>query len=193
MATTWIKPIHKAKGRSVVATLADRLGYADNPDKTNSYEYVKSYSCDYITAANDFTLTKQLYEQQTGFGERNGDILAYHVRQSFKPGEITPEKALEVGYALMEKFTKGRHQFVVAVHTDKQHIHCHCIFSAVNMDCNGKFRNPIRSAKIVRQISDFLCAERGLSIVENPKPSRGSYKDWQDKKSRKPTAINCKI
>jgi hypothetical protein len=182
MATTWIKPIHKAKGRSVSATLADRLGYADNPDKTNSYEYVKSYGCDYYTAANEFALTKELYEQQTGRGGRNGDILAYHVRQSFKPGEITPEMALEVGYALMEKFTRNRHQFVVSVHTDKKHIHCHCIFSAVNMDCSGKFRNPIRSMKIVRQISDFLCAERGLSIVENPKPSRGSYRDWQDKK-----------
>ena len=89
---------------------------------------------------------------------------------------------MEVGYALMEKFTHGKHQFVVAVHTDKQHIHCHCIFNAVNMDCSGKCRNPMRSMKIVRQISDFLCAERGLSIVENPKPSQGSYRDWQDKK-----------
>jgi hypothetical protein len=182
MATTWIKPIHKAKGRSVVATLSDRLGYAADSDKSNCYEFVKSYGCDYYTAANDFNLTKELYEQQTGRGGRNGDILAYHVRQSFKPGEVTPAMALEVGYALMEKFTHKRHQFVVAVHVDKQHIHCHCIFSAVNMDCSGKFRNPMRSMKIVRQISDFLCAERGLSIVENPKPSRGSYRDWQDKK-----------
>ena len=182
MATTWIKPIHKAKGRSVAATLADSIGYADNPGKTNSYEYVKSFGCDYYTAANEFALTKELYEQQTGRGGRNGDILAYHVRVSFKPGEIAPAMALEVGYTLMEKFTHNRHQYVVAVHTDKQHIHCHCIFSAVNMDCSGKFRNPIRSMKIVRQISDFLCAERGLSIVENPKPSRGSYRDWQDKK-----------
>ena len=182
MATTWIKPIHKAKGRTVAATLAERIGYADNPDKTNSYEFVKSYGCDYYTAANEWELSKSLYEQKTGRGGRNGDIIAYHVRQSFKPGEITPEKALEVGYALMEKFTHSRHQFVVAVHTDKQHIHCHCLFNAVNMGCDRKFRNPIRSMKIVRQISDFLCAERGLSIVENPKPSRGSYRDWQDKK-----------
>jgi hypothetical protein len=180
MATTWIKPIHKAKGRSVAATLADRIGYADNPDKNNEHEYVKSYGCDYYTAANEFALTKELYEQQTGRGGQSGDILAYHVRQSFMPGEITPEKALEVGYALMEKFTRNRHQFVVAVHTDKQHIHCHCIFNAVNMDCTGKFRNPMRSMKIVRQISDFLCAERGLSVIEKPKLSKGkNYGKWQ--------------
>jgi len=96
MATTWIKPIHKAKGRSVAATLADRIGYADNPNKTNSYEYVKSYGCDYYTAANEFALSKEIYEQQTGRVGQNGDILAYHVRQSFKPGEITPQMALEV-------------------------------------------------------------------------------------------------
>jgi signal transduction histidine kinase len=65
MATTWIKPIHKAKGRSVAATLADCIGYADNPEKTNNYEYVKSYGCDYYTAANEFAISKQIYEQQT--------------------------------------------------------------------------------------------------------------------------------
>ena len=182
IATTWIKPIHKSKGRSVAATLADSIGYADNPNKTVGYEYVKCYGCDYYTAANEFALSKQIYENHTGRDGQNGDIIAYHLRQSFKPGEITPQDALEVGYALAEKFTHGKHQFVAAVHTDKEHIHCHIIFNAVNMDCSGKFRNPIRSMKIVRQISDYLCAERGLSIVENPQPSRGSYRDWQDKK-----------
>jgi hypothetical protein len=182
MATTWIKPIHKSKKRSVAGTLADAIGYADNPVKTGGCEYVKSYGCDYCTAANEFALAKQVYENRTRRGGQSGDIIAFHLRQSFKPGEITPAEALEVGYALAEKFTHGKHQFVVAVHTDKSHIHCHCIFSAVNMDCTGKFRNPLGSMKIVRQISDYLCAERGLSIVENPGKSRGSYRDWQDKK-----------
>ena len=183
MATTWIKPIHKSKtkGKSVVATFADSIGYASNPCKTDGYEYVKSYGCDYYTAANEFALTKQIYENNTGRGGRNGDIIGYHVRVSFKPGEISPEEALEVGYELAEKFTHGRHQLIAAVHTDKQHIHCHIIFNAVNIDCTGKFRNPLRSMKIVRQISDHLCAGRGLSIVENPKKPRGSYRDWQDK------------
>jgi hypothetical protein len=182
VATTWIKPIHKSKKRSVAGTLADSIGYADNPAKTGGYEYVKSYGCDYFTAANEFALSKQIYENQTGRGGQKGDIIAFHLRQSFRPGEITPREALEVGYALAEKFTRGKHQFVVAVHTDKAHVHCHCIFNAVNLDCSGKFRNPIGSAKILRQISDYLCAERGLSIVESPEKSRGNYRDWQDKK-----------
>ena len=97
----------------MVATFAERIGYADNPEKTDGFEFVKSYGCDYFTAANEFALSKELYEQHTGRSGRNGDILAYHVRQSFKPGEITLQTALEVGYSLMEKFTHNNHQFVV--------------------------------------------------------------------------------
>jgi len=182
MATTWIKPIHKNKNKSVSQTLAERIGYAENPDKTDNYEHVKSYGCDYYTAANEFAIAKTLYEQHTG-RERNGDdIIAYHIRQSFKPGEVEPSEALEIGYKLCEKFTHGKHQFVVSVHTDRQHIHCHCVFNAVNLDCDRKFRNVRGSMRIVRQISDYLCAEHGLSIIENPQPSHGSYADWMDKK-----------
>jgi hypothetical protein len=107
MATTWIRPVHKGKGKSVTRTLIDTIGYADNPEKSNGYEYVKSYGCDYFTAANEFALAKQLYEQHTGRGRDKGDIIAYHLRQSFKPGEIEPPEALEIGYALAEKFTPG--------------------------------------------------------------------------------------
>jgi hypothetical protein len=122
------------------------IGYADNPSKTDGFGYVKSYRCDYFTAANEFALAKQLYENHTGRGGRSDDIIAYHLRQSFKPGEITLQVALEVGYALAYKFTHGSHPFVCAVHTDKRHIHCHIIFSAVNTDYDRKFRNPIPMA-----------------------------------------------
>jgi uncharacterized protein YbcV (DUF1398 family) len=182
MATTWIKPIHKSKSKSVFATLADTIGYADNPKKSNDFEFVRSFGCDYATAVNEFALAKTLYEQHTGRVRGSDDIIAFHLRQSFKPGEIEPVEALEIGYKLCEKFTHGKHQFVVAVHTDREHMHCHAIFSAVNLNCDGKFRNVRGSMRIVRQISDYLCAEHGLSIVENPQPSRGSYADWQDRK-----------
>jgi hypothetical protein len=182
MATTWIKPIHKSKSKSIARTLTERIGYAENPDKTDGFDFVRTFGCDYATAANEFALAKTIYEQRTGRTRGADDIIAFHLRQSFRPGEITPEEALEVGYKLCEKFTHGRHAFVVAVHTDKKHIHCHAVFSAVNLGCDGKFRNVRGSMKIVRQISDFLCAERGLSIVENPQSSRGSYIDWLDKK-----------
>jgi hypothetical protein len=88
MATVWIKPICQAKGRSVATMPVDRIGYADNPNKTNSYEFVKSYACDCYATANEFVLAKELYEQQIGRSGRNDNMLTYHVWQSFKLGEI---------------------------------------------------------------------------------------------------------
>jgi hypothetical protein len=123
-------------------------------------------------------LAKQEYERVSGRGLGKNDVLAYHIRQSFKPGEVTPEEANEIGRRLALSFTKGRHSFVVATHTDKKHIHNHIIFNSTTLDCGRKFRNFWGSSKAVRRISDLLCAEYGLSIIENPKPSRGSYADW---------------
>ena len=94
----------------------------------------------------------------------------YHVRQSFKPGEITPEEANRLGVEFAKRFTKGRHAFVVCTHIDKSHVHNHIIWSAVNLDCDRKFRNFWGSTRAVRRLSDTICIENGLSIVENPKP-----------------------
>jgi hypothetical protein len=104
-------------------------------------------------------------------------VIAYHLRQSFKPGEIDAAKALEIGYELAMKFTHGKHQFVVAVHTDKEHLHCHCIFNSVAIDGQRKFRDFKRSDKVLARISDHLCLENGLSIVENPQRGQ-SYNKW---------------
>jgi hypothetical protein len=115
MATTWIKPIHA--GNSIAATLKLRTEYAKNPDKTDGGEYIAAFDCDGRTADADFLLSKRLYEQQTGRSQGKHDVLAYHIRQSFKPGEVTPEEALKIGYDLALRWTKGRHQFIVAAHT----------------------------------------------------------------------------
>jgi hypothetical protein len=147
-------------------TLADAIGYADNPEKSNGYEFVKSYGCDYYTAASEFALTKSLYHNVNG-REQERDVIAFHLRQSFKPGEIEPAKALEIGYELAMKFTHGKHQFVVAVHTDKEHIHRHCIFNSVTLNGAKKFRDFKRSDRALARISDHLCVENGLSIIEN--------------------------
>jgi hypothetical protein len=137
---------------------------------------VKSYGCDYYTAASEFALTKSLYHNVNG-REQARDVIAYHLRQSFKPGEIDPAKALEIGYELAMKFTHGKHQFVVAVHTDKEHIHCHCIFNSVTLDGAKKFRDFKRSDRVLARISDHLCVENGLSIIENPQRGQ-SYDKW---------------
>ena len=105
-------------------------------------------------------------------------MIAYHVRQSFKPGEITPEEANRLGVEFAKRFTKGNHAFVVCTHIDKSHVHNHIIWSAVNTDCDRKFRNFWGSTRAVRRLSDTICIENGLSIVEDPKPHGKSYNKW---------------
>ena len=178
MAATWIKPVRANKGKSIAQTITASIKYVTNVKKTGEGHLVRGYACNPRTAETEFLLAKQRYETATKHTGRKRDILLYHVRQSFKPGEITPEKALELGHDLAMRFTKGNHAFVVSAHTDKSHIHCHIMFHAVNIDATKKFRNPIRSHKIVRRISDHICLENGLSVIENPKPSRGSYGTW---------------
>jgi len=178
LAATWIKPIRASDGKSIAQTMVDSISYVANPKKTKGGKLVRAYACAPRTAATEFLLARQEYTAHTGRWRRKKDILLFHVRQSFKPGEIEPQKAMELGYDLAMRLTKGNHAFVVSTHTDKAHTHCHIMFHAVNLDSKKKFRNPIRSHKIVQRISDHICLENGLSVIENPKPSRGNYGAW---------------
>ena len=92
------------------------------------------------------------------------------MRSSFRPGEITPEEANRLGVEFAKRFTKGNHAFVVCTHIDKSHIHNHIIWSSVSLEYDRKFRNFWGSTKAVRRLSDTICIENELSIVENPKP-----------------------
>ncbi|MEG2530080.1 MAG: relaxase/mobilization nuclease domain-containing protein [Anaerovoracaceae bacterium] len=104
--------------------------------------------------------------------------MAYQIRQAFKPGETTPELANKIGYKLGMSFTKGNHAFIVVTHVDKLHTHNHIIFNSTSLDCTKKFRDFKRSGKALAQISDRLCLENRLSIIENPKRSKGHYGKW---------------
>jgi hypothetical protein len=147
---------------------------------------VIGYACDPRTVDEEFMLAKREYEYITGRNQGKRDVIAYHIRQSFKPGEITPQEAQEVGYELAMRFTKGKHAFIVAVHTDTKHIHCAIIFNSTSLDCKSKFKNFFRSSYAIRRLSDLICAERGLSVIENPKPSKGqNYAEWLG--SKEPT------
>lgn len=120
----------------------------------------------------------------TGREQKKGsDVLCYQIRQSFYPGEITPEEVNRISYELAMRWTKGRHAFIVTTHTDKQHIHSHIYYNSTTLDCTRKFRNFWGSSFALRRLSDRLCLENGLSIVENPKPrSKGkfrNYEEWQ--------------
>ena len=106
MATTRIIPLHINKGKTLSDCLHSRLDYAQNPDKTEQGELVSSYECDPNTAAEEFLLSKRMYDQQSSRPIK-GDIIAYQIRQSFLPGEVTPEEANQIGYELAMRFTKG--------------------------------------------------------------------------------------
>ena len=122
MATTRIISMHVNQGKTIADCLTDRIDYSKNPDKTQGGELISAYQCDPKTADAEFLYSKRQYQTVTGREQRH-DVIAYQVRQSFKPGEITPEEANRVGYEFAERFLKGRHAFFVATHTDKKHIH----------------------------------------------------------------------
>ena len=174
MAATRLIALHKNKGKSVAACLKSRTDYAKNPDKTNRGELVSSYECSPLTVDEEFMLSKRQYELATGRRQKN-DVIAYQIRQSFRPGEITAEEANKVGYELAMRFTKGKHSFVVATHTDRQHIHNHVIFNSTALDGTKKFRDFFFSALAVQRLSDLICLEHQLSVIEK-KPYRERQK-----------------
>ena len=165
MAATRLIALHKNKGKSVAACLKSRTDYAQNPDKTEQGQYVSSYACGALTADEEFMLTKRQYDFVNGRRQKS-DVIAYQIRQSFRPGEITAEEANKVGYELAMRFTKGKHAFVVATHTDRQHIHNHVIFNSTALDGSRKFRDFLLSGLAVQRLSDLICLEHSLSVIE---------------------------
>ena len=174
MAATRLIALHVNKGRSVAACLEARTDYAKNPEKTEKGDLVTSYECDPMTVDEEFMLTKRKYQQITG-REQRGNVIAYQIRQSFKPGEITAEDANRIGYELAMRFTKGRYAFIVATHTDRAHIHNHIIFNSTALDGTRKFKDFHRTGLALQRLSDMVCLEHGLSVIE-PKPYRERQK-----------------
>ena len=175
MATTRLMPLHTGKGRTVGQAISDIIDYTENPQKTDGGRLITSWQCDSRIADAEFLFTKNQYIQKTGRVRGEDDVIAYHLRQSFVPGEITPEDANRLGCELAKRFTKGNHAFVVCTHIDKSHVHNHIIWSAVKKDFG---RNFWGSTRAVRRLSDTICIENGLSIVEDPKPHGKSYNKW---------------
>ena len=165
LAATRLIALHQNKGKSIAACLKSRTDYAQNPDKTDGGQWVSSYECSPFTVDEEFLLSKRQYELSTGRSQKN-NVIAYQIRQSFKPGEITPEEANQVGYELAMRFTKGKYAFLVATHTDRQHIHNHILFNSTSLDGNRKFQNFWLSGLAVQRLSDVICLEHQLSVIE---------------------------
>ena len=175
LAATRLIPMRKNKGKSIGACLHSHTSYIQNPDKTEQGELVSSYQCSPLTVDEEFLLTKRLYEQTTGRSQKS-DVIAYQVRQSFKPGEVTPEEANRIGYEFAERFLKGKHAFIVATHTDRAHIHNHIIYNSTTLDGTRKFKNFWLSTFAVQRLSDLICLEHQLSTIE--------YKPYRERQKR---------
>ena len=176
-ATTYYKKHKISKGETIAQSLKERFDYGQNPDKTEGGELISSYGCDHMTADAEFLLSKAKYKAATGREQRrDADVLCYQIRQSFKPGEITPEEANRIGYETAMRWTKGKYQFFVCTHIDKEHIHNHIYYNSTAYDRSRKFRNFIGSSFALRRLSDRVCLEHDLSVIANPKlHSKGRY------------------
>lgn len=177
MAVTRIIPIRGSKGQSVIRSLTERTDYVKNPEKTENGSLVYAYGCTPQLVAAEFALSKRQYTQRTG--RKAPGVIAYHIRQSFKPGEITPEEASLVGRELAERFLKGKHAYIVCTHTDRRHIHNHIIFNSPTLDNAAKFNNFFNTSRAVARLSDLICFERNLSVISNPgRNSNTNYGHW---------------
>ena len=175
--------MHITKGKTLAQSISDRTDYGLNPEKTNGGELTSAYACDPHTFASEVLISKRQYKHLTGKDEKN-DVLVYQVRQSFKPGEVTPEEANQIGYNFAARFLKGMHAFLVCTHTDKAHIHNHIYWNAVTLDCKRKFRDFYRSHRAVARLSDLICTEHQLSVVDNPQHGGSAYNKWHGYKGK---------
>ena len=169
MAVTKIKPVK--------STLKKALDYIQNPDKTDGKMLVSSFGCSPETADIEFAFTiAQALDR--------GNNLAHHLIQSFEPGEVDYQKAHEIGKQLADAVTKGQYEYVLTTHIDKGHVHNHIIFCAVNFVDYHKYNSNKRSYYGIRNMSDRLCRENGLSVVVPGKGSKGkSYAEYLAEKT----------
>lgn len=171
MAATRLIAMHIQRDRSIGQCIKDRTDYAENGEKTEEGQFISSYECDPKTVDKEFAASKNEYEINTGRTPRANDVIAYQIRQSFKPGEVTPEEANQIGYETAMRFTKGKHAFIVATHVDKKHIHNHVIYNSTCLDERHKFNNFFFSGIALQRLSDIVCLEHGLSVIKPRRPS----------------------
>lgn len=177
--------MHLQKSRSMGQCLKERTDYAKNDEKTEDGQFVSSYECDPDTVDLEFEITKNQYAVNTGRNPKEKDVIAYQIRQSFKPGEVTPEEANQIGYETAMRWTKGKHAFIVATHVDKAHIHNHIVYNSTTLDAQHKYQNFFLSSFALRRLSDLICLEHGLSVIPEKKPGEWQKRTTYPKKETK--------
>lgn len=165
-------------------SLRDVMNYATQDYKTEQQQYVSGINCSPDIARQQMIMTKKRYGKE-------GGITAFHGYQSFAPGEVTPDLAHEIGMKLANELWGDRFEVIIATHLDKEHIHCHFVLNSVSFKDGKKYNDCKSTYKLMRETSDRLCREYGLSVIENPpKGKHKSYDIWQAEKAGKPTWHN---
>ena len=172
------------KIHAIKSTLGKALAYIENPDKTDGQMLVSGYNCEPQTASIDFEMTAVLAHKARNLKRKRSTNLAYHLIQSFSPEDaVTPEQAHELGKKLAFEYTGGKYEYVVATHIDKGHIHNHIMLNAVSFYDYKKLRTvPYRTARQIRDISDRLCMEAHLSVIDDPQKIGQLYPENAGKK-----------
>lgn len=175
------------KIHAIKSTLSKAIAYIENPDKTDGQLYVSGYNTEPQTASLDFEMTAATARKAHHSKRRSGN-LAYHLIQSFSPDDdLTPEQAHELGKKLASEFTQGKYEYVVATHIDKGHLHNHIIINSVSFYDYKKLRTvPYRTARQIRGISDRLCAEAELSVLQEPRQLGQRYTERTKKRTTVP-------
>ena len=170
--------------------MEERFDYGLNPKKLGA---LSSYLCDPATAPAEFLLVKSQYQAETGRAVERG-ALFFQIRQAFPPGEVTAEEANQIGYETAMRWTKGKYQFFVCTHTDKGHLHNHIYFNSTAFDRSRKFHNFIGSSFALRRLSDRVCIEHDLSVIQNPKQhSKGRYLHYGQWIGEKPPSAKQRV
>ena len=189
-ATTYIRPYKVAAGKGAVQTMEERFDYGLNPKKLGA---LSSYLCDPAAAPAEFLLVKSQYQAETGRAVERG-ALFFQIRQAFPPREVTAEEANQIGYETAMRWTKGKYQFFVCTHTDKGHLHNHIYFNSTAFDRSRKFHNFIGSSFALWRLSDRVCIEHDLSVIQNPKPhSKGRYLHYGQWIGEKPPSAKQRV
>ena len=159
--------------------MSKAIAYILNPEKTDEKLLVSSYGCASETAAREFEWTRKLAEQK---GMNPVRIIARHVIQSFEIGEVTPELAHEIGKQFADEILGGKYEYVLTTHIDKDHVHNHLIFNAVDFVNYHAYKSYKRIYYDMREVSDRLCKENGLSVIP-PSQNKGmGYKEYTEAK-----------
>ncbi len=186
MAVVHFSNRHISKNQTLKECIQFHIDYAKNPEKTQNGLLVSAYECNPETATEEFLISKKMYEMITKRSQpKDKDNISYMLMQSFKPEEITPQEAHEIGYQFAYEFTKGEHQFVVSTHTDKEHIHNHVEFNSTSLDCTHKFNAYKQWGISAQKLSDKICKEHCLSTIKEPQQKGKHYAEWKAKKENK--------